>query len=590
MNIVRQSVTWFLSGDAYETGAYANGDPWVVGPVTITGILPFSFATGITGSTINSPVGNRCTNGSMINPVAGNGNLPQGFDSYLLQSINSNYSSGLNVARPNSGDLSESNPLIVSSGSLISMGSWPYMNRPMMLYGSVLTIVPSAPPSGAFRPYYCGSGNKYASGHAWNITGLDWGVIASLPPAPQRPSLTTMENDFSGVWIEIQTETAGRYYHPTYNQPDYGGNMAQELANALTAIHTNYTQEEKTTLVTRLVQYGIDVYGAALAGGEWSANGGHNMGRKMPMILAGAVFQDSGILSYANGQTHFIFQEDQQTFIVDTGQEAQVPYIGDGRERTAYSGRSGIVSFTPDGNTTVVNWPDHQLGAYQSVRFSISGAGNLPPQITGGKEYLAYPQVINATDLFAGQYAEILSAGTTNFTLIGAPNNNQFTFFRATGPGVGDGTVYALPQDSFKLIPNYTATGYSISSAGDGNIVATCSLFNLPEWGEKHDGVPDDRDGSNWNVLYRNTNYAPWLGHWMCAKLTSGASGAWNYDPYFMYMDRAMTLTTSGEYNPFLYGMWYMYGTGGGGDTPPIPTYIYRRLGRYPRFRGLTLA
>lgn len=41
---------------------------------------------------------------------------------------------------------------------------------------------------------------------------------------------------------------------------------------------------------------------------------------------------------------------------------------------------------------------------------------------------------------------EILTAGTTDFTLIGAPDSNPGTVFTATGPGEGDGT--ALPTDA----------------------------------------------------------------------------------------------------------------------------------------------
>lgn len=47
-----------------------------------------------------------------------------------------------------------------------------------------------------------------------------------------------------------------------------------------------------------------------------------------------------------------------------------------------------------------------------------------------------------ATALVDGEQYAILSAGTTDFTVIGASDNNIGTIFTATGPGSGTGTVY----------------------------------------------------------------------------------------------------------------------------------------------------
>ena len=47
----------------------------------------------------------------------------------------------------------------------------------------------------------------------------------------------------------------------------------------------------------------------------------------------------------------------------------------------------------------------------------------------------------NATDIVNGNEYEILTVGTTDFTLIGAANNNVGTVFTATGVGTGTGTV-----------------------------------------------------------------------------------------------------------------------------------------------------
>lgn len=43
LEITQRNVTWTIVGDPVN-GTYANGDPWVVGPVTITSISPFASA------------------------------------------------------------------------------------------------------------------------------------------------------------------------------------------------------------------------------------------------------------------------------------------------------------------------------------------------------------------------------------------------------------------------------------------------------------------------------------------------------------------------------------------------------------------
>lgn len=52
---------------------------------------------------------------------------------------------------------------------------------------------------------------------------------------------------------------------------------------------------------------------------------------------------------------------------------------------------------------------------------------------------------INATAITAGQCVRINLVGTTDFTAIGAPDNNFGTLFNATGPGTGTGNVTTSP-------------------------------------------------------------------------------------------------------------------------------------------------
>jgi hypothetical protein len=72
-----------------------------------------------------------------------------------------------------------------------------------------------------------------------------------------------------------------------------------------------------------MIQYGIDVYGSAKAGGFWREGGGHNQGRKMPLLFAGTVLNNPAITAYANAANYFIFQEDRQCFYVSAADVAR---------------------------------------------------------------------------------------------------------------------------------------------------------------------------------------------------------------------------------------------------------------------------
>jgi predicted phage tail protein len=56
---------------------------------------------------------------------------------------------------------------------------------------------------------------------------------------------------------------------------------------------------------------------------------------------------------------------------------------------------------------------------------------------------------ILASEMQAGKVYTILAAGTTDFTAVGAPDNNSGTNFTATGPTTGSGTLYAFIDSYF---------------------------------------------------------------------------------------------------------------------------------------------
>ncbi len=395
-------ITWTFDKD-YPTGQYANGDSWVVGPVKIVTITPAT-----------KKIGERQINGTMINPMAGT-KVAEGWDSNVQ---NTTYDEKLNVAL--------NLPLDVPAGSSVMSAASiekpdSTQHAPRLDVIAVLTVVEKVPAPGAFRPPYCGTDK---SGD-WNESQLNYGILRNLAPVKDTPDIAKSADNFARPWIEVQTSTGGRYLHPKSTQPGYGRDLSYQLQDGLLLLHLNFPKEKKRDLYVRLVQFGIDVYGAAKNGGYWADLGGFNMGRKMPMILAGLALNDPKILAYGNAKSTdpkgMIFQDDLQTFYVTKEDVSRPLYHVDGRPREEY-----------------------------------------------------------------------------------------------------------IEAD-----------------------------IGLAEWGEQHTGQPR-RDGRNWDSYYRNICYNSMFGHCLAARLTPGAVEAWNWPPFFDYLDRAFPHADKST-PPFVRNMWTAY-------------------------------
>lgn len=303
-------ITWSFESD-HQVGKYANGDWWVVGPVTITDITPRSVNDN-----------GWIKNGTQLNsPISG----AQGFDNSMDYM---SYKEERNVSPNITGS-----PLHVETGSLVSSVSKSTKdNRPQLQTAAILTVVAAPPPDGAFRPAPVGSDTT----SKWTKYDLDYSVLRKLPVVPEVRSIDYLATKFERPWLELNPNWTGRYIHPEENQPDYGRDMSKLLGDAMLALQFNYSDSKKETLLIRLVQYGLDVYGTAVEGGVWTDLGGHNQGRKMPLLFAGKLLNATEILDYGDAEKHFIFQEDRQTWYVEESDVGRTLYSADGREREKY--------------------------------------------------------------------------------------------------------------------------------------------------------------------------------------------------------------------------------------------------------------
>jgi len=301
-SIEQFGITWTFD-KAYECGQFANGDNWVLGPVTITGISPLS--TNVNG---------RIKNGSMVNPSPANDN--QGYDN-TATSIT--YDATLNKAF----NVSSANPLVLAAGSsLVSTISIDAAaQRPQLKTAAILTVLSSAPPAGSFRPPYSGTDKTIK----FNKSNLDYTKLAKLAPTAHTLRLkqqvgdaqsASVERMFERPWIDHKGNWTGAYLHPSDNMPNYGRDLADQVGTAALMLHLNYSDADKETLMIRFVQLGIDLYGIVANGGQnnWENDGGHAQGRKWPILFAGIVLNDASMK--AIGTSTAKFGEERQTFYV----------------------------------------------------------------------------------------------------------------------------------------------------------------------------------------------------------------------------------------------------------------------------------
>ena len=306
--ISQHGITWYFDGPV-EFGRFVNGDYWVLGPVTITGIDP---------PTRRNEAG-RIIDGSMINPRAGVGR--QGFDNTRSYDSALNVEWGLSTA-----------PLSLSPGTtLVSAISDPARTRPYLRTAAILTVLRSAPARDAFRPGYSDPSKRL-----FRAADLDTQLLLSLNAVSSAPTLATVERMFERPWLDWIPDWDGRDLHPRDNMPDYGREIARNVGVGALMLHLDFPLAEKETLLYRYVQLGIDLYSIVANGGHqtWLPNGGHASGRKWPILFAGIMLGDEGMMAVGQRSGQYLYSGGNQpgsppSDYIFFGEDAQTFYIGD---------------------------------------------------------------------------------------------------------------------------------------------------------------------------------------------------------------------------------------------------------------------
>lgn len=269
---IEQHGVQFQFANPVPYGTFANGDYWVVGPVTLTAISPDYTGT---------------RHGFEINPSSIN---LQGFDSR---------------APSFDATLVPTLPLVVAPGSSVVKAISIDVNeatcRPCLQTAAVLTVLAESPPNGGsdfFRPGYFGSIKELHS-----TEHLKTELLPTLPQVAGAPSLETIASQYARVQLDHKTNWTGRYLHPSDNMPDYGSSISIRNSDAALRLMLDDSIESKRQAIINYVQHGLDVYYTLIQGGLWPANGGHTLGRLLPMAFAAVILDDQSIKDAVQNST-----------------------------------------------------------------------------------------------------------------------------------------------------------------------------------------------------------------------------------------------------------------------------------------------
>jgi hypothetical protein len=322
--VTKQGITWTFDKD-YQVGQYVNGDYWVLasgGTVKVNSVSP-------------SPAGSGSTyrNGSMLNPMGGSA---QGYDGRI-----DGYTSSKSIVFPVTisagGSLVSSESRTATAATLDVFGASCNPEHNFLQRAAVLTVVSAVPASTSFRPPYSGTSKP-----VYLTTQVNRALLPRVPLStkPSLATLTTVAGYFQNVWLDHKVSWTGRMMHPISNMPGYGRDIGDAVSRGACLLMLDYTDAQIEPLLINYIQLGIDLYGISQNGGTWPADGGHENGRKWPILFAGIMLNNSQMKA-----VNVDFGEDDQTYYgVTRSANAGQTYV-------AWFGRDCVSAYQSNGCT-----------------------------------------------------------------------------------------------------------------------------------------------------------------------------------------------------------------------------------------------
>ncbi|MEP6729173.1 MAG: hypothetical protein ABJE10_00980 [bacterium] len=282
--VTQYGITWTFD-TPHQVGQFANGDWWVLGPVTLVSMTP-------------AATGGR--NGWDVNPT-----------NYLASPYDSRANDYDKKLLPTLPITLQANSSVVKT---ISVSPKAATCRPCLQTAAVLTVLGSVPANNGatfFRPPYFGSAKPL-----YSTQNLRTDLLPSLAPpiGASVPSLTTIQARYQRVQLDHVEEWVGREIHPVDNMPDYGGDISVDNGDAALRFMLNDPASAKIPAMIGYLQQGIDLYHMRLGGESWPADGGHASGRKLPLAFTAVMLGDQGMMNAVSNAPYNTFGEDGQLY------------------------------------------------------------------------------------------------------------------------------------------------------------------------------------------------------------------------------------------------------------------------------------
>ncbi len=286
--VSQHGITWYFKSK-HSCGRFANKDWWVKGPVTITRITP-DYSNGRNGWTVNPATAvnaydSRISRYQFIaKEIPG---LP--LKALPQQSIVKSVSSPDGQCRKTDSKI----------------------HRCYLKTVAILTILGAIPENNGqtlFRPPYIGTARPI-----YSVNRLRADLLPSLPKVKHAPTLQWVEEEFSRVQFDHWSSWTGRYMHPAKNMPQYGSNIAISTNKAALRLMLDDPVKQKKAALIAYVQAGIDYYHMMKNGMNWRADGGHMVGRKLPVVFAAILLDNPEMKKSIASAPTGTFSEDGHT-------------------------------------------------------------------------------------------------------------------------------------------------------------------------------------------------------------------------------------------------------------------------------------
>lgn len=388
-SIQQYGITWTFS-EPVQYGQFVNGDYWVVGSngkVILQEISPKTFTENVSGT-------NYARHGSMINPSPTlEGNTGYGTIQFHI------YVPTLNIE--------ESLPYTAPSGSsivsvILYTSSDPRPGNSWVKAAAVLTVLPTPPPPGSFRPAYSGTDKSIK----FNKSQLDYNKLQNLPLVSGTPDITTVEAAFQRPWIDHMPGHRAQRAHPYLNMPEYGAWMHDRINVAALMLNLNYTKKQKENLLIYFIQLGIDLFGIIQENNKtWIADGGHSGGRKLPIMFAGLVLNNQNMLLIAQKSGDYLHSNgygpgNVPPDYIHFGEDSQTDYVT--QLDVDITNQKNSIKWTPSGiPLTDSTWNTYSYGSpYSSQDIGLPEYGIRHAMSPGWntKQWDAYKSYRNLAD------------------------------------------------------------------------------------------------------------------------------------------------------------------------------------------------